>query len=144
LLVFLERRGTMEHTEYLNMIRDIYARLHSMVQEQLELLSQDRFAEFLALCSRVQGLQEQLSTLTKKFMTTLPRDSDESRIKDTKAQISSLQKLIERLYGKMEQLIAEKKKTLRGEVGKLKKGQMAIRGYSSHDKKSPRFVEKVT
>lgn len=46
----------MEYIDYLNMIRETYTKLHCMALEQLELLSQDRIAEFLALSSRIHGI----------------------------------------------------------------------------------------
>ena len=133
----------MEYIDYLNMIRETYTKLHCMALEQLELLSQDRLAEFLTLSSKIHGIQVQLGTLNREFLTTLPRDTDKSKIEDTKGQILSLQDQIKQIYSKMEELIAQKKNMLCGELAKIKKGQMAIRGYSSHDKIPPRFVEKV-
>ena len=134
----------MEQIDYLNMIRDTYSRLHSLVHEQMELLCQDRYAEFLAVASRIHGIQEHLSALNKKFQKGLSKGQDKSKMEDLKTQILTLQKRIEQIYDEMERLIAQKKKILRAELARLRKGQKAVREYSSCHKISPRFVKKVT
>jgi len=134
----------MDRDDFLDMIRQGHVRLHSMVCEQLELLAHDRFAEFLALSKRIQDLQQHLSSLSKKLMTSSIQQQGSPRIEGVKAQISELQAAIDELYGKMVQMISEKRNELSKELARLKKGQRALRGYRCKDKISPRFLQKTT
>ncbi len=134
----------MKTTDGVNMIVEAYKKLYSMACDQLDLLSEDRLAEFFSLSSRIQGIQQQVSTLNKRFLLTRATDVTDSAVQKAKAEISELQGLIEETYTKMEKMIAGKRDTLRQELVKLKKGQKAIRGYHSKDKAPPRFVQKIT
>ena len=134
----------MNSTDCMNLIVEAYGRLYSMAKEQLQLLSQDRFAEFFALSSRVQGVQQQVSNLNKKLLGSVGKGGGKPIEQRAKDEISRLQRLIEGIYTDMEGMIEEKKQVVKQELVKLNKGQKALRGYRRSDKKQPRFVQKIT
>ncbi|RLB16994.1 MAG: hypothetical protein DRG63_04400 [Deltaproteobacteria bacterium] len=134
----------MGFIEYLYINTEFYEELRGLVENQVRLLEEDRFAEFLALSSSVQKLQDKIAQYQKKLRANSNRSMDDAKMmkaQEVQQHIAAIQTSLQASYEKMERLLLEKQEQLHKELLKIKTGQKALRGYGNKGKNIPRFLE---
>ncbi len=136
----------MDTIDILEIKKNNLQKMKTLADRQEQLVCNDQMKEFLVLAGKRERIRREIDSDQKKYKHLFDKAAKKERdmAEGMNQEISEIINSIMEVDKKVEQMVAEKKDVLLGEIKGLKKGRTAVKGYGQ--KKGPaeaRFIKRV-
>lgn len=122
----------------------LFRRMKDLAARQNALLSEDNMDMFLNLANERAGIQREIAANQKRqnapYDTSLKEAAGE-KTNTLRAKMAEEIQSIEKLDGKAQEVLQQKRDALLSEIKNLRKGQRAMKGYGAKSARDPKFID---
>ena len=122
----------------------LFRRMKDLAARQNALLSEDNMDMFLNLANERAGIQREIAANQKRQNAPYDTSLKEAAGENTnalRAKMAEEIQSIEKLDGKAQEVLQQKRDALLSEIKNLRKGQRAMKGYGAKSARDPKFID---
>lgn len=132
--------------EYLSKNLHLYKRMKDLAAQQETSVSEDRMDLFLQLTNQREQLRIQITANEKKWGSLLkeaPANKRDTPVRSLVTEIGDVLRSIQEIDRKTEEFVFQQREAFLSELGDLRKGRKAVRGYGGRAGTGPaRFIDR--
>lgn len=135
----------MNLIDLLSRNHSLFKKMQKLASKQEKLIGLDNIYEFLDISSHRKRIQQEISSNEMKYHKQGKKgveSGSKDKIRQLTSEIEAIVSFIRQVDQRTADLLEMKKDDLSSEIKGFRKGQKAIKGYSSLTVKSPRFIDR--
>ena len=134
----------MKQSDYLYEKRDLFLEMKDIAQRQKDMVTEDRMDRFLELSRQREGVQRKISsgaTRAKGPIDRSPEAPGDDRTRSIANDVTRIIQSIQDIDRQIEAFVSENRDRLLVDIGGLRKGRKALKGYGGRTIRNPRFID---